>query len=145
MLVEGKCGGGSSAPELIWANPNLPNLSGKTFAAQTLTESSEGWVSGKHIADYDGFIILTHYSAEDLSGSPTRGETFTYLPATTPSYAINLNNRFWASAANNSTTTGAGRTFEVNNGLVIGGASAGGAGFCLPLYIWGVKGALSNS
>ena len=137
-------GGGASAPELVWANPSLPNLANTTFAAQTLNESSSGWVSGKHVADYDGFIVLTHYTAENVSSSSTRGETFTYIPASTPTFAPTYNNHAWGVAANNTTTAGSSRTFEVNNGIVIG-AGTGGNNFCLPMYIWGVKGSLSNS
>ena len=35
-------------PVLLWTNPNPTN----TFVAQTITESSSGWVSGKHLSDY---------------------------------------------------------------------------------------------
>lgn len=39
--------------EQLWVNPASYN----NFPAQTITESSSGWVSGKHLSDYSTIIV----------------------------------------------------------------------------------------
>lgn len=127
--METSSGGGGSAPELVWVN-NSPTSS---FSAQTINESTTGWVSGKHVADYDGFIILGQYDTSH------NGQTFTYIPVSTPTFAPTLNYRYFASAS--SSDNGAqGRQVSFSSGIVIGSNNS-----TIPLYIWGIKGTLSNS
>ena len=123
-------GGGGSAPELIWVNPSPTSA----FSAQTITENTSGWVSGKRLADYDGIIILGQY---DLSHT---GKIFTYFPKNVPTFVSDFNYRFFFSSG--PTATGAqGRPMTLSDaGIVINSGELG-----IPLYIWGVKGVLSNS
>ena len=59
----------ANEPVLLWTNPNPRN----NFGAQTINESSTGWVSGKHLSDYDMLEILYAWSTESsVSTNPLK-------------------------------------------------------------------------
>ena len=123
-------GGGTLAPELIWVNPSPTSA----FSAQTITENTSGWVSGKRLADYDGIIILGQYDSSHY------GKMFTYFPKNVPTFASDFNYRFFF-PANSTGNTAQGRPMTLSDaGIDVGSRELG-----IPLYIWGVKGVLSNS
>ena len=139
-------GSGSGAPELVWVHPSAPNPTG-TFAAQTINESSTGWVSGKHIDDYDGFIVAVVYN--NISPS-TRGRNLGYIvkdATTLPdpfsskyTYSVGTPNTSQKSAS----ATVYGRYMEVTaNGIEIASQLDVGNDYDVPVYIWGVRGELT--
>ena len=130
-------GGGGSAPELIWENPNPTSATG--FIGQTIDENATGWKSGKTLADYDGFIIAavdyytmssrkrtTSYLIKDVTGMSVVGALYSPVLPYVDSSAV------------------PSRSLSYNNGIVIGNCS-GGHVYIVPLYIWGVKGTLTET
>lgn len=129
-------GGGVSAPELIWENPNPSSSSG--FSGQTIDENATGWKSGKSLADYDGFIIAsvdyytmsskkrtTSYLIKDVTGMSVVGALYSPVLPYADSSSV------------------PSRSLSYSNGIVIGNCSGGNV-YIVPLYIWGVKGTLEE-
>lgn len=137
-------GGGGSAPELLWVNPDNETIKTSTsysFAAQTINENSNGWKSGKHISDYKQFLFGCCY---------TRGRQdlpFSFMLISTQdglsSIWTLMNNRVGAN--NNNTTGGSFRDVTISNSGIAFGAAGGGNSFGIPMYIWGIKDDMSFS
>jgi len=137
-------GGGSGAPELVWVNPNVSNMEGVSFASQTLNESSSGWVSGKSIADYDAFIIATVYNTSSYTG---RGACLSYVANDVSALAAPFTTNYVPIATARNTSSG-NTVYARNVTLSSSGItfdSSGGDSVNVPMYIWGVKGALTTS
>lgn len=127
-------GGGSSEPELIWANPNQYSA----FASQTVDPSTSGWVSGKSVSDYDGFIIAY---IDYAYNQPSRRVGMAYIDKDVTGMA-DISARY--SAVLTYTTGEAVSPRHVTmaaNGITFDGSGL----YIVPWYIWGVKGVLSNT
>ena len=129
--ASGSGGGGGSAPELIWENPNKTT----SFSAQTVNESSTGWVSGKHYADYDGFIIAAcnHATSALLLSLNyiTDVSSLTDISSMYKPYLMHPESAIY-------------RAVELlSNGISIKSCASGDT-YIIPYYIWGVKGELSE-
>lgn len=130
-------GGSGSAPELIWVNPDNETIKTSTsysFAAQTISENSNGWKSGKHISDYKQFLVGGCYTRarQDLAFSFVLLSTQDGLPS------------IWTTMSNRvgtitSSTGGSFREVTVSSSGIAFGAAGNGNSFAIPMYIWGIK------
>lgn len=117
-------------PVLLWTNPN-PSYN---FSEQTIIESSGGWVSGKHLSDYNALEIHTNYN-------PGGNETYF-------ANKIMTDGKDWVLFAHNNGTypygirgvkaSNSGIVF--NSGMLIQGASASvNNAVAVPIKIYGIK------
>ena len=137
-------GGGGNAPELLWVNPNISNLAGVSFAAQTINENSSGWVSGKQLSDYDGFIFGTLFNSSDYN---TRGANLGYVTRDVSSLATPFPNNYVPCIVARNVPNGTAnhvRNITISSSGLDISTSTGGDTTCVPMYIWGVKGDLTN-
>ena len=130
-------GGGGSAPELVWVNPSQYSVE---FPQTTIDESNSNWISGKVFSDYDGFIIAT---LDVYYNQASRKVGLSYI-AMDLSECSDVEARYSAVLRTTSADTAFRSVTVSSNSLTIGACSSGNL-YIIPWYIWGVKGALSNS
>ena len=128
------------APELIWANPDITVALG----AITINENTAGWVSGKHWEDYDGFII----GARDSNNASTKQAQLIFITKdiTTVSDSEFVTEYSATGAGGNTFSSlglyGRGYTI-LSDGISIDASYGYQSPYCVPWYIWGVKGQLT--
>lgn len=142
MLVKMNCSSGESeisAPELLWVCPNIDQSS---YGAITINESSEGWVSGKHWNDYDGFLIATRSSQSEAD---KRAEIcYVVKDITTISDTEFVTEHNLGGGAQIFTVGMYGRPYTLlSDGISIEAGQGYGSPYARPWYIWGVKGELT--
>ena len=128
-----KFGGGTSAPELIWANPTKV----QQFLPQTINENSSGWVSGKHFSDYDAFIIasVNYYS----------GPVSLVMNYITDASALTDISSLYKKAITHYNAAPYRDITLSSSGIGFAACNTGNA-YMIPYYIWGIKnGSLSYS
>lgn len=130
MLQVGSGGSGTNVTfDKIWENPSKTSA----FSATTITSSSSGWVSGKSIADYDYFAIVSKsaYNGDNKPRTVTivkkngLAQGFSYTSDSADSLRrVTITD---SSIAFTKTIYGTSTATTYNN-------------YCLPLYVLGVKG-----
>ena len=123
----GGSGGGDFSEELLWTNPN-PSAN---FSAQTINESSSGWVSGKSLSDYS-YIGIKFASSHTTSG-------YVYTTFWFKKGEIDRNST-WSTSAGSTGSAFRGRIItDITNSGVVFGDAVGGTSYGTPYTIWGLR------
>ena len=138
--------GGINAPELIWSNPDISQSFIPSGTTRDISENSDGWISGKHLADYDALLVSTRYYTS------ARQDLDTYIIHYIPMYDISdiypnyyrallavappSDNRF-------PSVLGGGRMISINNNIITINFCNVGEVYDIPIHIWGIKGELT--
>ena len=101
-------------------------------------------MSGKQLSDYDGFIFGTLFNSSDYN---TRGANLGYVTRDVSSLATPFPNNYVPCIVARNVPNGTAnhvRNITISSSGLDISTSTGGDTTCVPMYIWGVKGDLTN-